>query len=408
MKPLRYLLLLCLSLTAAFAGPTGAEGRWVPAWVSAQQLTEPNNLPPAPGLSGQTLRQVVQPALAGSKVRVVLSNQYGEKPLVVLGVQLAQSAGASAIDPATDRALTFGGRSGVVIGPGTMMLSDEIDFVVRPFANLAVSVQLGAVPENLTGHPGSRTTSFIQAGNALSARALPNAVKTDHWYLLAFVEVWADPAARAIVVMGDSITDGRGSTTNQNDRWPNVLAQRLHRHPPTAHLSVLNQGAGGGRVLRDGLGDSMLRRFDRDVIAIPGVKWLVIFGGVNDLGTAVGARAQGQPATTAEDLIAGYRQMIRRAHSHGIRVIGATIMAFEGFTAYSTPESEADRQAVNDWIRNGGEFDGVIDFDAITRDPAQPSRLSAAVDGGDHLHPSAAGYQLMADAINLALFTGRP
>jgi len=205
-------------------------------------------------------------------------------------------------------------------------------------------------------------------------------------------------------VLGDSITDGRGSTTNKNDRWPNLLAQRLRANPATANIAVLNQGLGGNRLLRDGLGPNALARFDRDVLAVPGVRWVVVLEGVNDIGTAVAARSKGEPAATARDVIAAYRQIVTRAHSHGLRVYGATILPFEGFGAYSSAQSEADRQAVNQWIRTGGELDGVIDFDAIARDPAQPARLSAFVDGGDHLHPSAAGYRIMADAIDLSLF----
>ncbi len=407
--------LIFLSLVVALVSPRlaadpspEAGGRWVSTWVSAQQLTEPHNLPPEPGLAGHTLRQIVQPTLAGTRLRVTFSNQYGEAPLTIAAARVARSAGGSKVDAASERALTFNGAASVTILPGTSMISDEVALAVAPFENLAVSTFQTRMPVNVTGHPGSRTTSFIVAGEHVSATELDGAKGTDRWYLLGAIDVWtAEEKAGAIVVIGDSITDGRGSTTNANDRWPNVLARRLHANPATAHLAVLNQGAGGGRVLRDGLGTSALGRFDRDVLAPPGVRWLIVFEGVNDLGTAVGARAKGEPGATAEDLIAAYRQMIVRARSHGIRVIGATIMAFEGFTAYFTPESEAARQAVNAWIRDSGEFDAVIDFDAITRDPEHPARLSAAVDGGDRLHPSAEGYRIMAEAIDLAIFERR-
>jgi lysophospholipase L1-like esterase len=225
----------------------------------------------------------------------------------------------------------------------------------------------------------------------------------DHWYFLSSVDVWADAEARAVVAIGDSITDGRGSTTNQNDRWPNQLARRLQQNPATALVSVLNQGMGGNRILRDGIGPNLLGRFERDVLALPRVRWLIVLAGINDIGTAAGARGAGQPAATAADLIAAYRQMILRARDHGIAVYGATILPFEGFSYFSAA-GEADRQTINQWMRSSGELDQVIDFDAVARDPNAPSRLSAAVDGGDHLHPSAAGFRIMADAIDLGLF----
>lgn len=385
---------------ASEASRAESTGRWVSTWVSAQQLTEPHNLPPPPGLAGHTLRQVVQPTLAGTRLRLMLSNEFGETPLVIGALQVAYSAGGSAIEESSGRAVTFDGRRGVTLQPGTKFLSDEVDLPVVPFRNLAVSLLVTEIPTRVTGHPGSRTTSYLQAGDHVSAYSLPGSTEVERWYLLAAIDVYAVPHAAAIVVLGDSITDGRGSTTNQNDRWPNLLARRLHR-AGAGHLAVLNQGAGGGRVLREGLGLSALARFDRDVIAVPGVRTLVVFIGVNDLGTAVAARHAGEPGATAEELIAAFRQMIRRAQSHGIRVVGATIMPFGGYEPYFTPESEADRQRINQWIRTSGELSGVIDFDAIARDPQEPQRLHGAFDGGDHLHPSAAGYRLMAEAIDL-------
>jgi len=397
---------LAIAVAPIVAGAPAApeDGRWVGSWVAAPQLTEPGNMPPAPGLAGQTLRQVIQPSLDGTRLRVTLSNAFGDGDLVVDSVHVARSKGGAAIDAASDRALTFDGAAAVTVPRGAQMVSDPLAFDVTAFVNLAVSVHFASVPTGLTGHPGSRTTSFVQAGNVAAAADLPGAVPVDHWYVLSGLDVWADARAAAIVVLGDSITDGRGSTTNKNDRWPNLLAQRLRANPGTAQVAVLNQGLGGNRLLRDGIGPNALARFDRDVLAVPGVRWVVVLEGVNDIGTAVGARARGEPAATARDVIAAYRQMVVRAHSHGLRVYGATILPFEGFAAYSSAQSEADRQAVNQWIRSGGELDGVIDFDAIARAPAHPARLAASVDGGDHLHPSAAGYRIMADAIDLSLF----
>jgi lysophospholipase L1-like esterase len=375
---------------------------WIPAWVSAQQLTEPNNMPPAPGFAGAALRQIVQPALGGSRVRVTFSNAYGDRPLTLRAAHVAASEALGAIGRGAP--LTFDGKGSVTIQPGATMVSDAVELDVRAFANLAVSIGFDdAPPQAITGHPGSRTTSFFAPGADVAAVDASAGTAVDHWYFLSRVDVWADAEARAVVAIGDSITDGRGSTTNQNDRWPNRLARRLQANPATALVSVLNQGIGGNRILRDGIGPNLLGRFERDVLALPGVRWLIVLAGINDIGTAAGAREAGQPAATAADLIAAYRQMILRAHDHGIQVYGATILPFEGFSYFSA-QGEADRQTINQWMRSSGELDQVIDFDAVARDPSAPSRLSAAVDGGDHLHPSAAGYGIMADAIDLRLF----
>ena len=401
-------LLLITSLVVAPAAQTGGAGEdhWVGTWMAAQQLVEPGNLPPAPGLADATLRQVVHVSLGGKSLRVRFSNEFGRAPLTLVSARMARSAGGAAIDAATDRALTFGGRAAATIAGGAALLSDPLDFDLPPLANLAVTIHVRGAPPEVTGHPGSRTTSYLRAGNAVSAPTLPDAVPVDHWYFLAGIDVRAPRDAGAVVILGDSITDGRGSTTNRNDRWPDVFARRLLASPVTAPVSVLNAGIGGNRLLRDGLGPNALGRLDRDVLAQPGVRWLIVLEGINDIGTAASARAKGEPAATANDLIAAYNQIIERARARGIRVYGATIMPFEGFSyaGYFTPESEAARQTVNAWIRTSGRFDAVIDFDAVTRDPANPLRLSPGVDGGDHLHPSAEGYRIMGEAIDLGLF----
>ncbi|HVU16792.1 MAG TPA: SGNH/GDSL hydrolase family protein [Candidatus Didemnitutus sp.] len=361
-------------------------------------------MPPAPGLTGETLREIIHPTLSGPRLRLVLSNVFGNAPLVLDAVRVAQSAGASAISPATDTAVTFNGSQAITIPPGASLLSDPVSFAVVAQRDIAVSLSVRSAPAALTGHPGSRTTSYIQAGDLAGAADLPKAHAVDHWYLLAEVDVPAAPPASAVIVIGDSITDGRGSTTNGNNRWPDNLARRLEADPATAGIAVLNQGIGGNALLHGGLGPTALARFDRDVLGPCGGRWLIVFEGINDLGGATGARAHGRPATTAADLIGALRQIAERGHSHGLRVYGATITPFSGFTMYYTPESEADRRAINQWIRTTSELDAVIDFDAAVRDPADASRLVAAYDCGDHLHLSVAGYERLAASIDLKLF----
>lgn len=384
--------------------PSIAAARWIPTWSSTQQPQVPDNLPPAPGLAGSVLRQIAQPSLGGERLRVSFSNRFGAEPLVLGAVHVAPSTGGSGIDAAKGAWVTFDGRRSVVVPPGASILSDPAPSPVAPFANLAVTTAFDApLPATITGHAGSRTRSFLQGGGDVATLSMDGSVPVEHWYFLDRIDVLADVSSEAVVVLGDSITDGRGSTTDQNDRWPNLLSRRLAADPATADVAVLNQGAGGNRVLRDGIGPNVLARFDRDVLAIPRVRWVVVFVGINDLGTAKAAREKGEPAASAEDLIAAYRQLITRAHDHDLLVYGATLLPFEG-AAYFSPEGEADRQRINEFIRSSGEFDGVIDFDAVTRDPAAPSRLAATVDGGDHLHPSAGGYRIMAEAVDLALF----
>jgi lysophospholipase L1-like esterase len=395
------------SLIAATSAPAQAdnpETHWVGTWTAAPQLTEEANLPPAPGFADSTLRQVVHVSIGGKRLRVRFSNAYGGAPLTLLSVHVARSGGGSAIAAGTGHALAFHGRASVTIPEGALAVSDPLDFDLRPLSDVAVTVSLRGAPVGVTGHPGSRTTSYLQAGDAVSAADLTSATRVDHWYFLSGVEVAAPATSAAVAIVGDSISDGRGSTTNGNDRWPDDLARRLQANAATREVAVLNQGIGGNRLLRDGLGPSALARLDRDVLAQPGVRWLLVLEGINDIGTRVEARERGEPWATAADIVAALEQVAVRAHAGGIRVYGATILPYEGAAGYFTPDGEADRQKVNEWIRTSGAFDGVIDFDAATRDPRRPTHLSSAVDGGDHLHPSAAGYRIMADAVDLGLF----
>jgi lysophospholipase L1-like esterase len=387
---------LALALVAMAGGGTrGDEGHWVGTWAASPQRTEPANMPPAPGLADATLRQVVRVSLGGRRLRVWFSNAFGGKPLTLLSAHVATPAGGPKIRAESLKSLAFDGQSSVTISRGAPVVSDPVDFDLAPLSDLAVTVRIKDQTDAVTGHPGARCTSYLQAGDAVAEPDLRRAARTPHWYYLCGVDVDApDAAAAAVAVLGDSITDGRGSPTDGNGRWTDHLARRLHEGKGTALVGVLNQGLGGNRLLNDGLGPNALARLDRDVLAQPGVRWLIILEGINDLGTR---------SATARDLIGAYEQIIRRAHARGIKVYGATILPCEG-SSYFNPDFESARQEVNAWIRRSGRFDAVIDFDTATRDPQKPLRLSAAADGGDHLHPGPEGYKIMGGVVDLELF----
>ncbi|UFR06043.1 SGNH/GDSL hydrolase family protein [Streptomyces sp. Go40/10] len=394
----------------------GAGRHWVNTWTGMPQLTEPANLPPAPYtgeksvLVDTTLRQTVRVTAAGTRIRLRFSNAYGDTPLPLTAVTVALPrggrAGVSAVEPGSLRRVTFAGRDSVTVPVGAQMVSDPLDFDLRAGSELTVTAYTarGQASLALTSHPGSRTTSYLVHGDHTRDADLAGATAVDHWYLLSDVEVLAPGRTRAVALVGDSLTDGRGSTTNGNDRWPDQFYDRLHSNPATADLAVLNQAAGGNRVLNDGLGPNVLARLDRDVLSRSGVAWLILFEGVNDIGTA-DATPEAQRAA-ADDLIAGYRQIVVRAHAQGIRVYGATITPFGGNTPYDDPagEREAARQRVNAWIRTPGHFDAVIDFDRAVRDPEAPDRLLPALHVGDWLHLNPAGYRVLAAAVPEGLF----
>ena len=386
--------LVAIALVALNGASTrGGEARWVGTWSAAPQRTEPANMPPAPGLADATLRQVVHVSLGGRRLRVRFSNAFGSKPVTILSAHVAKPAGAAAIQAPSRKPLAFGGRSSVTIPQGAPIVSDPVDFDLDPLSDLAITVRVKDPTNAVTGHPGARCTSYLQAGDAIADPDLPRAVRAPHWYYLCGVDVDA-PSAAAVAVLGDSITDGRGSPTDGNGRWTDHLARRLHEGKATSLVGVLNQALGGNRLLHDGLGPNALARLDRDVLAQPAVRWLIVLEGINDLGTR---------SAKARDLIGAYEQIIERAHDRGIKTFGATILPCGG-SFYSSPELEAARQEVNAWIRGSGRFDAVVDFDAATRDPRNPSHLSAEADGGDHLHPGPEGYRIMAAAIDLELF----
>jgi lysophospholipase L1-like esterase len=409
-SPRRFALALAAfacSLPAAAAAPPPRI--WVGSWASAQQVPEPqNSLAPA-DLADATLRQHLRLSLGGKRLRVRVSNLFGTAPLVIDAATIARAAdpAGAALVPGTVRTLTFAGEPAVTIPAGADYLSDPVAFDAPPLATLAVSLHFPWAPARQTGHPGSRATSWIAHGNQAAALALDGAKGAEHWYQLAEIEVEASRGAATVVAFGDSITDGHGVLSNQNTRWPDLLAERLLAAPATRAIGTLNLGIGGNRMLLDGLGPNGLARFDRDVLGRPGVRWAILLEGVNDLGTFTREAPQPPAAHQAlvRRMIQAYAQMAARARARGIRLIAGTIMPF-GSSAYYHPDAatEADRQAINAWIRAPGHFDALVDFDALTRDPAHPDRLRPDYDSGDGLHPSPAGYQAMADAVPLSLF----
>ncbi|HET6147299.1 MAG TPA: SGNH/GDSL hydrolase family protein [Polyangia bacterium] len=387
--------------TGTGTGGAGGDGQthWVGAWACGPQLTEPANVPPAPGLGGNTLRQVVYTSIGGSRLRVQLSNVFGNGPVTMSAVHLAVSTGASAIDTRTDIGLAFGGSPNVTIPAGQAVFSDAFDYALAALTRMALTIHFTAAPTNITGHPGSRTTSYLASGDVVAAATLPAPVSAEHWYYITGIDVMADAATSAVVTLGDSITDGRGTTTDLNNRWPDDLSRRLRASTPTAKVAVLNQGIGGGAVVTGGLGPTAVARFQRDVLDQRGVRYLIVLEGVNDIGESTGA---GQTVATA--LINAYGSFIDMAHARNILVYGVPILPFGGH-GYDSVEHQSARTMVNAWIRTGGRFDAVIDLDAAVRDPLNPSILAAAYDTGDHLHLNPTGYQKMADTIDLTLFT---
>ncbi len=409
---MRSFLAPVLAVAALTAGPAQARTCtpiWVSGWASAQFLPTGDAALPAGTLADSTLRQNIRASIGGDRVRVRLSNLAGTKALALSGVSIARaiSPASAAIDPATRQMLHFDGKADVTVPAGADYLSDPVTLPVKALDTLAISIRYAGEQSAQTAHPGARATSYILPGDHLADAQMTGAATFDHWFNLAAIEIERCQPVKLIVALGDSITDGRGSTTNGNDRWTDRLVERLQADPKRRHVALVNQGIGGNRLLDDGLGPNALARLDRDVLAQPGVTHIILLEGINDLGTLTRDAPVSPAAHQAHvaRIIGAYRQVITRAHARGIKVIGATILPFVG-NAYYHPDArnEADRQAVNDWIRTPGHFDGLIDFDRATRDPARPDQLLPAYDVGDALHPSPAGYRAMGDAIPLTLF----
>lgn len=346
---------------------------------------------------------MVRASIGGRRLRVKLSNAFGSAPLAVGAAHIALRSKDSEIVAGSDRALSFSGKPGCTIGPGMVMLSEPVDLSVPAGGDLAVSLYFASETGPPTTHATALHTTYIKEGDVTGQAAMPDAVTTQSYYWLAGVDIAAGSEAAVVVAFGDSITDGARSSPETNHSWPALLAARLAARKDTANIGVANMGIGGNRVLRDISGASALARFDRDVLSQSGVHWLMLMEGINDIGRGATVPAE---AVTAAELTGAYQQIIERAHTHSIKVIGCTLTPYEGAT-YFRENGEAVRQAVNTWIRTSGAFDAVVDFEAATRDPNNPKRLRAEFDPGDHLHPNDAGYQAMADAIDLSLFSGK-
>jgi lysophospholipase L1-like esterase len=399
-------------------GPGGGPAATAPAQPPAaapasSAAPAPSTAPPparqgGPGgqaavtVNNQTVRQVIHTSIGGSRVRVVLSNAFGTAPIQIGAAHVALRDKDAAIAAGAAKPLMFNGQRTGTILAGATLVSDPVELNVPPLSDLVVDLflpgDLGVGPSPVTTHNGASQTNYLsETGDHSGTAALPVAGRTNAWFLLARVEVAAPANTVAIVAFGDSITDGARSTPDINARWPDVLARRLAaRRGPAA--AVLNAGISGNRVLGDGAGISALARFDKDVLMQTGVTHVIVLEGINDIGVA-----RNNPTPTADDLIAGHKQLIDRAHARGLKIYGATVTPFEG-AAYYTPEGEAKRTALNEWIRTSKAYDGVIDFDKATRDPNAPTKFLPAYDSGDHLHPGDAGYKAMGEAIDLALF----
>jgi len=418
-------LLGCASLALAMpvsAAGSGSAQHWISVWATAQELLPPPVIavpPPPPEILAQlrampqrlipypdtvedaTIRMVVQPTLAAATMRIQLSNAAGKPPLTISSAHIALRARGSAILPATDRTITFGGKAIAYIPPGAMIVSDPVTLVARPDQELAVSLYVkGRSP--VTAHPIGLNSTYIAPGDQTGSAELAKTQEVRSYFWLNGLEAATTPASGVVVAFGDSITDGFATSPGQHRSWPEILAQRLRSRGGTP-LSVLNMGISGNRVLRDGAGASALARLDRDALSRPGVKWIVLLEGINDINMSQMAALPTDQKATADDIIAGIKAIVARAHLNGIKVMGATITATQGLWLY-TANSEATRTAVNAWIRRSGTFDAVVDFDQATRDPAQPARLRPDYDSGDHVHPNDAGTRAMAEAIDLAAF----
>jgi lysophospholipase L1-like esterase len=395
--------------------PADDAASWVGTWATA-----PTEVPEArvEQLEDVTVRQVVHTSIGGDQARLRLTNEFGDEPLVLGEVHVAVRHGAEGtdIDPATDRTVTFGGATSATVPAGAPLVSDPVDLVVAPDSDLVVSIYLPEPTAATTLHNFPFQVNAVAEGNVAAEASVSPVSEPEQWLFLSGVSVAAPTRSAAVVALGDSITDGATTRKGANHRWPDLLSDRLRDAPRLADRGVLNVGISGNRLLHDPaagseaesftayLGHSGLRRFDRDVLAQPGARYVITLLGVNDLGQAGGRSAPASERVTAQQLIDGHRQLAARARTAGLAVYCGTILPFGGTPGYDTPENQAARRTLNEWIRTSGECDAVVDFDAAVRDPAEPTALLEKYDSGDHLHPNNAGMAAMADAVPLRLF----
>ncbi|KAI1341257.1 SGNH hydrolase-type esterase domain-containing protein [Xylariaceae sp. FL0016] len=417
---------ICLLwLSGALAAPTHSgpledrqdgDSHWVATWTSMPQLVEQSNMPPSP-FSGSstfkdaTLRQTLHMSIGGERFRVQISNTFGGSDLPITEASVALptggKAGVGGIDTSSLKGLTFNGSASTTVPRGTVIYSDPVDFKVSPQAMITVTLysQAGQSGSSITGHPGSRTTSWMQQGNHVNASTVTGS-STKHWYFLTVVEAWAPKSTAALVILGDSITDGRGSTDDANNRWPDLLLARMQKEGIT-DVAVCNQAAGGNTVLTGGLGPPLMQRYKRDLLAVAGAKYALIFEGVNDIGG--GSTDSGTQSRLGSSLTSSFKQIATEAKAAGMAVFGATITPFGGSgQSYSNPTRDQTRQTVNKWILGGGDgtYSAAVDFAKIVANPSNAANLASQYDSGDHLHPSVAGYQAIADQFPLDIFKG--
>jgi lysophospholipase L1-like esterase len=375
--------------------------QWVGTWTSAPMLAEGGwNVLAFPG---STLREIAHVSVGGQQIRIRLTNEFGTDPLMIADVHAALSAGGGAIQPGSDHAVTFGGATSVNIPPGAAIFSDPVALAVPPLSDVAISFYLPPqVMRAETYHGFACQDNYMATGDVAGEPSLSEPKTITSWYFFDGIDVPAAAGSRAIVTLGDSITDGALSTHNANHRWPDVLAERLQADPNLKNIGVLNVGIGGNRVLNENTGPSAISRIDRDVLAQSGVRYVIVLESINDIGHLSRPQAPWD-TVTASQLEFGLKQIVDAAHEHGIKIFGATLTPYDG-AGYASDKGEQIREAVNDWIRTSGAFDGVIDFDKITQDPQNPTRFNPAYDSGDHLHPKDAGYQAMGGGIDLSLF----